>query len=174
MPFAEDINIEEYFDQYAEASALAEASAFPTVVTGPYRVQVTKYAGKKFPNDPRPFATLYVTIQDEAGSRKLSSAFADVSWLMGRDQGGRPDRGFKLWNEMTRALYPDLNAEERAKKDVGTVLKDVQTYPMQAFVLEKFKVGEKWVTAKTTEEAAQYRSAGSRVINTVANFSRLR
>lgn len=179
---AKTFNIEEMFDQFAEASALAEASAYPTVSTGAYRVQVQKVEGKEFANEPgRPYAHMQVAIYDEGGQKKLSTAFVDASWVMKRDDYGKPDRGFKYWDQITKALYPDLNPEERSKKDVGTVLKDVQTYPMSAFILEKFKVKkqdgtEKWTSVKSTEQdlAVEYRKAGFRAINTISNFSLLK
>ena len=167
-------NIEDHFGEFAKAGALAEAAAYPTVPTGPYRVQVTKYDGKKFDNDPRPYAHLTVSIQDETGTKKLSTAFVDVTWIEGRTEEGKLDRGIKFWEQITRALYPDLNAVERAAKDVGTVLNDVKQYPLSAYVMEKFKVGEKWVTTKVVEEAKGYRESGARVINTISNFQALR
>ena len=174
----EQIDLEQYFDQFASASALAEASSFPTVSTGAYRLQVMKYDGKQFEWDTRPFAHLTVAVQDDSGTRKMATVFTDVTWLEGRGNDGKLDRGFKLWNQLTRALYPEMTAEERSQKDVGTVLNDAKSYPVSGFVTEKFQVemeGKKrWVTAKTTDEAASYRSQGARVGNFVANFAPLR
>lgn len=174
----ETFDIEQSFGEFANASALAEASAFKTVKTGPYRVQVTKAEGKKFDNDPRKFANLTVAIMDETGQKKLSTAWVDVTWEEKRDQDGKLDRGFQLWNQLTRALYPDLNPADRSKKDVGTVLNDAKMYPVNSWVMEKFRVEQpdgkvKWIAPKTDEEAVQYRSLGGKVINTVSNFSKL-
>lgn len=175
------IPLEQYFDAFASASALAEANAFPTVSTGAYRVQVSKWEGKKVADDPRPFAHFTVGIYDEHGTKKLGTTFVDATWIEGRDQYGKLDRGFKYWADLTKALYPEASPDERSKKDVGTVLSDAIAFPLGAFVLEKFKVVDgtgqgKWTTVKSTEAevAKEYRSAGFRAINTISNFSPLR
>lgn len=173
----ETFDIEQSFGEFAAASALAEASAFKTVRTGPYRVQVTKVEGKKFDNDTRPYANMTVAIMDETGQKKLSTAWVDVTWVERRDQEGKLDRSFQLWNQLTRALYPDLNASERAMKDVGTVLGDAKVYPLNSWVMEKFRVEQpdgkvRWIAPKSDDEAKQYRTLGGKVINTISNFSK--
>ena len=167
-------NIEDSFGEFAKAGALAEASAFPTVQTGPYRLQITKSEGKKFDGDPRPYAHLTVSVMNEDGAKRLSTAWVDATWVEGRDAKGDLDRGFRYWDELTRALYPDLKAYERADKDVGTVLADAKLYPISGFVVEKFKVAGAWVKAKTADDRAKYKGSAEKVINTVSNFRPLK
>lgn len=176
MPKA--IEIEQYFDEFASASALAEAGAFPTVEEGRYRLQVTKYEGKQFDDDPRPHAHLTIAVQDDQGFRKQATVFTDVTWVEGRDGTGKLDRRFKQWEQLTRALYPGTNAEERSAKDVGTVLKDAIQYPVSGYVTERFRVPQadgtvRWTSAKSQDEKLQYRTAGHKVSNFVANFAPL-
>ena len=170
-------NIEERFNEFASASASAEASAFPTVETNPYRLQVTKYEGKEF-ND-HPYAHLTVSVQNEDGSRKLATVFADITWVEKRYPDGKLIKEFKLYDQLTRALYPDLTVEQRTQKDLGQVLADATAYPVSGFVTEKFQTidaegKKKWVSPKTADEKVGYRSKGFKAGNFIANFSQLR
>lgn len=176
MPKA--IEIEQYFEEFASASALAEAGAFPTVEEGKYRLQVTKYDGKQFDNDPRPYAHLTIAVQDEQGLKKQATVFTDITWIAGRDGAGKLDRGFRLYEQLTRALYPGTTAEDRSTKDVGTVLNDAIQYPVSGYVTERFRVPQadgtmRWTSVKSQDEKLQYRTAGHKVANFVANFAPL-
>lgn len=169
------VDLEQYFNAFADSGAMTEAGAFPTVGAGVYRLQVTKQEGRL--KGERPIVHLTVSVQDDMGTRKLSTLFTDVAWIHSRNAEGKLDYEFKRYEQLTKALYPERSAVERAATSLGEVLSNALKYPIKGFVTERFKTpdgsgGVKWVNANNVEEAASYRKMGYPSMNGVANFSK--
>lgn len=174
----ETIDLEQYFDEFAEAGAMAEAqaSSFKTTPAGVYRLQVMKREGRKA-KAGFPVAHLTIAIYSEDGSKRLGTTFTDVVWKKYTDSDGNIVREFQRWEQLTRALYPDKSADERNTIPMGEVLADAEKYPVKGYVTERFLIpdgsgGGKWTPTRTTDEADSYRKAGYKALNGVANFSR--
>lgn len=173
-PDIKDIDLEAYFDESAAPGSFEEARAFPTVSPGVYRLQVTRSEGKAVAE--RPTAVLYITVTDEMGQRKLASTRTDISWVPQRNAEGKLDQMYKRYEQLVRALYPERSDAERERMKLREILDDTVKFPLKGYVTEKFRVpqpdgGIRWLSAKTPDEAKEFRQAGYRVINGVANFT---
>lgn len=192
-------DVESYFNEFADASAMAEASRFKTVPTGTYQLQVTKREGRYYElkagrngefwsgvftdtTDVNPQwrkgVKLSASVLNEEG-KKLATTNIEASWEAKRDpQSGKLDKLFNKWEQLTRALYPNLKPEERAAKSTGDVLNALSQYPVKAYITESFQVpgvdgSTKWTTPKSDEEAKTFREAGYKVANFVVNISKV-
>lgn len=199
MPGPVTFDVESYFNEFADSSAMAEASRFKTVPTGSYQLQVTKREGRYYElkagrngefwsgvfsdatevnPDWRKGVKLTAAVTNGEG-KKLSTVNIEASWEAKRDpQSGKLDKLFNKWEQLTRALYPNLKAEERAQKSTGDVLQALNQFPVKAYITETFQVpavdgSNKWITPATDEEAKQYREAGYKVANFVVNISKV-
>ena len=200
-PSPVSFNVEEYFNEFADSSAMAEAARFKTVPTGSYQAQVTKQEGRYFElKTAKNGGEYWGPVFGEGGetvnptwrkgvqltadisngtSKKLSTIRIEASWEAKRDpKNGKLDRLFNKWEQLTRALYPNLKPEERAQKSSGDVLTAVSQYPVKVYITESFQVpamdgSNKWVTPTTEDELKTYREAGYKVANFTQNISKV-
>ena len=192
-------DVESYFNEFADASAMAEASRFKTVPTGTYKLQVTKREGRYYelkagrngefwsavfgettevnPNWRKGVKLTASVLGEE--DKKLATTNIEASWEAKRDpSNGKLDKLFNKWEQLTRALYPNLKPEERAQKSTGDVLQGVSQYPVKAYITESFQIpgvdgSMRWTTPKNDEEAKTFREAGYKVSNFVVNISKI-
>lgn len=198
MPQPVTFNVENYFESFADKSAMEEAARFRTIPTGTYRMQVTKHEGIYLEYDPRGFWKRVFADDHEVKpgwrpgvrltgsifktddpSKKLRVMRIDASWDAKRDgKTGEYDKFFKRWEQLTRALFPQLKPEERAQKPVGEVIKALMLYPVGVYVSEAFQVpaidgSNEWKTPKTSEEVKQYKEAGYKAENFIQNVTKV-
>ena len=181
---SENTPIEQFFAEKAASSSnvVAEANRFRTAPTGSYTLQATTIEGKVWTNETNVRKGAHLTVSILKGGKKIATAFSDVSWQEVRTQKGSLDNKSKLWLQYTRALFPDLKADELAALTTGEVIKAMQSYPVSGYVAEQFVVAAtaedkargyfldtKKVTAKTEEDEKLYREQGSKVVNTIMN-----
>lgn len=193
-------DVESYFSEFADASAMAEASRFKTIPSGSYTAQVTKREGQYFelktskaggeywgpvftdsadvnPNW-RKGVKLTADVSNGDG-KKLSTIRIEASWEAKRDpKSGKLDKLFTRWEQLTRALYPNMKPEERAQKNTGDVLSAVAQYPIKVYVTESFQVPAmdgslKWTSPSNDEEIKQYREAGYKVANFIQSVGKV-
>ena len=173
----ETFNLEEYFNEFADAGAMAEASRFRTLPTGSYPIQIKKHEGTKFNGSDRLIVHFTADALNENG-KKAATVFFNATWIPEKNDKGELDRVFKLWEQLTRALFPELKAEERSKKSVGEVINAAMSYPVKAYITESYHVpaidgSKKWTTPRTAEEVVQYKTAGYEARNYVQNIGRV-
>ena len=199
MPSPVVFDVEEYFSNFASASAMAEASRFKTIPTGSYTAQVTKREGRYFEEkdsknggkywsavfsdsaevNPNWRKGVQVTADVSNGDgKKLSTIRIEASWEDKRDARGKLDQLFTRWDQLTRAMFPGLKSKEGEQKSTGEVLTALTQYPIKVFVTESFKVpamdgSTKWTSAQNEEQAKQFREAGYEVRNFVQSVSKL-
>jgi hypothetical protein len=175
MPSVETFNLEEYFNDFADRSAVLESNRFKTVPTGRYTLQVTKTEGRKY-SDNRPLVHCTATIYGE-GEKKLGTVFFDMSWVPARDKKGNLDSRFRLWTQAVKAMFPDLSPDEQASKPIGDVLNAIVKYPMKAFISESFQVTEdgvqRWSSPRSDEETVDYKTKGYESRNFVQSLSKV-
>lgn len=176
MPGVENFDIEQAFNEYASATALAEAGRYKTLPTSEYTIQIVKIEGKKFPGEDRPLA--HATAQVLIDGVKRGTVFFDMSWVEKRNASGKLDGAFNKYAQAAKAMFPELSPEERASKPVGEVLKMVQQYPLRAYITESYRVPQsdgslKWTTPRTEEEATALRTTGAEVRNFVQNLGKV-
>ena len=196
MPNPVTFQIEDYFNEFADQSAMAEAARFKTIPTGSYQLQATKYEGRYFSLNPKGY---WGPVFDESGAvdpnwrkgvrlsavvnnnegKKISTINIEASWEAKRDaQSGEYDKLFRRWEQLTRAVYPNLKPEERGAKGTGEVLTMLTQYPIKAYITESFQVpaidgSTKWVSAKSDEETRQFREAGYKSANFIQSISKV-
>ena len=199
MPSPVTFQVEEYFNEFASDSAMAEAARFKTVPTGSYKAQVTKYEGRYFEqkdgknggkywspvfsDDTTPKPEWRKGVQVTADlfndeGKKITTQRVEASWEDKRDDKGNLDKLFKQWEQLTKAVFPNLKAAEGEKKSTGEVLSTLTQYPVKFFVTESFKTvavdgSTKWATASNDEESKTYREAGYDVRNFIQRITKL-
>ena len=172
----EVFDLQQAFNEFADAAVMAEATAFKTFPTGAYTLQITKAEGQVFNGDARKYAHFTADVLDN-GQRK-GTVFFNASWEpRRRDADGKLDGDTNRWSELTRELFPTLSVEDRAKVSVAEVAAQAVKYPVRASVTESFHIMQpdgklKWITARTPEEAAQYRKSGAEARNFVQHILR--
>jgi len=176
MPPVETFDIDQAFNEFASATAVEEANRFRTLPTGNYTIQVTNVIGQKFPGDDRPLAHMRADVLIDGVKR--GTVFFNASWIERRDSTGKLDMNFNRWAQILRVLYPDLDTVARAAKTVGEVSKDVQLYPLRAYITESFKVQRAdgtmgYTTPRTEEELKALRATGAEARNMVMNLSKV-
>jgi hypothetical protein len=195
-PQAALFNIDSYFDEFADASAMAEATRFKTIPTGSYTGQVTKRDGQYFESKAGNYGEYWSAVFNDSDEvnpnwrkgvrlsadlsngdgKRLSMIRIEASWEAKRDlKTGKLDKLFTRWNQLTRAMFP--NSKDEAKS-TGEVLTMLSQFPIKVFVTESFQVPaidgtKKWVSPKTDEEAKQYREAGYEAKNFVQSVGKL-
>ena len=199
MPTPVTFQVEDYFQEFADGSAMAEASRFKTVPAGSYKAQVTKREGQYFElkqgkkggeywsvvfsdsSEVKPEWRKGVRLSAEISNgegKKLSTIRIEASWEARRDSTtGKLDKLFTRWEQLTRALYPNLKPEERAQKSTGDVLTALSQYPVKVYITESFQVtavdgSTKWMNPVSDEEIKQFREAGYEARNFVQSVSK--
>lgn len=199
MPSPAVFDVESYFDEFANSSAMAEASRFRTIPTGSYTAQVTKREGRYFEEkdsknggkywslvfsdsaevNPNWRKGVQVTADVSNGDgKKLSTIRIEASWEDKRNAKGELDQLFTRWDQLTRAMFPGLKSKEGEQKSTGEVFTALTQYPVKVSVTESFKVpamdgSTKWTTAQNEEQAKQFREAGYEVKNFIKSVSKL-
>ena len=201
MPTPMMFDVEESFNSFADASAMAEASRFKTIPSGSYQALVTKREGQYFElkqsknggseywgpvftdstevsPDWRKGVKLGADVTNAEG-KKLTTIRIEASWEAKRDlKSGKLDKLFTRWEQLVRAMYPNLKPEERAQKATGEVLTALSQYPVKVFLTESFQVpavdgSKKWVSPTNEEEAKTYREAGYEVRNFLQSVQKI-
>jgi hypothetical protein len=81
------------------------------------------------------------------------------------DKRGQPDRAYKLWGQVVRALGME-------KDSIGEVVNAISQYPLSTYVTESFKTPEGGRVARDKEQRATYRKAGFQPRNYVDSVSK--
>lgn len=191
-------NVEEYFGDFANKSALAEAERFKTVPTGSYKAQVTKREGRWFElkdgkNGGKYWSAVFsddTTVKPEwrkgvqltvdlfnEQDKKLSNIRIEASWEDKRDERtGKLDQLFNRWSQLKKAVFPNLSKDE--EKPVGEVFQALEQFPIKVRVSESYKTtaidgSTKWQTAENDEQAKQFREASYEPRNFVQAVTKL-
>ena len=173
MSDVEVVDLEQYFEEFADSTAMAEAAAFKTVPTGKYVAQISKQTGQKWPDEDRPTVRVKADLTNEGGV-KVGSTFFNLAWIPKRNAEGKLDKPFQLWEQLTRALYPGEKADDRSKKPVGQVLGDAMKYPITLYLTESVQdQSGKWSTPQDIEGVKAAREAGLKVTNFVQSISKV-
>ena len=179
-PFSEQIPMEELFEQYASATAIAEATAFRTVSPGEYNLHVTKMEPRRYTESDRGPARdvvrCTVAVTDDEGKRK-GNVFISASWQERRTAKGFLDGSTKLWGQMVKATYPDKNATDIATINVAQAMNDIPEIPMRGYISESFLVpngaGQSvWLSPDNPDQLTDFRSHGYKAQNFVRNVTR--
>lgn len=185
MVEAVSISPEELFATRATAAALAEANAFRTVPTNYYKAQGTKYDAKRgqaTEQHPKGRLTINAKADVYKEDKKIGSVSFFISNEVGRTRNGKLDREFRLYNQLARALYPELkNDTDLANISVGELMERFTQYPVGMFVTETFAsepdslTGVKsYVDAKTDAEAKELRERGWKPANYVQSIGKVK
>ena len=180
----ENTPIEQFFADKAASSSnvVREANAPRTVQTGSYTLQASKAEGKTWSNETNVREGVHFQLSVLKGERKVGTVFADMSWQEARYKNGNLDTKSKLWLQLIKATNPDLKPDEQANLTVQQVVDAATKYPFSGYVMEQYMVPAteddkangyymefKRKSAKTEDEAAEYRKAGYKVVNTLSN-----
>lgn len=185
MNDSQALSQEDLFSTYASASALAEANAFRTVPTNYYKAVGVKHDAKlsgpteQFPNG-RVIINARVELSRE--DKKAGSISMFLSPAVGRTKTGKLDREFRLYNQLVRALYPEItNEAEFAGISTGALLERFTQYPVGMFVTETFASepdgisgAKTYLDAKTDAEAAELRKKGWKANNYVQSVGKFK
>jgi hypothetical protein len=189
--------VEDYFQDFANKSALAEAERFKTVPTGSYTAQVTKREGRYFEqresknggkywaavfgddSTPKPEWRKGVQLTADVfngDGKKLSNIRIEASWEDKRDEAtGKLDQLFNRWSQLKKAVFPNMAKDEQ--KPIGEVFQALEQFPIRVRISESYKVtaidgSTKWTTAETEEMAKTFREAGYEPKNFVQAVSK--
>lgn len=186
MPFDNltPLTPEEMFEKRAQAAQFKEASEYPTIATGDYKVAGD--SGEAFVDkDPRvlqkyPSGRVIVKLKGTAytGEKREGKITCTVSPDMASGVGVKPDQKFKQWCQLVRVLFPDVAAAEQSQVNVTQVLERWTKYPVGMYITQTFSEpipndpdGKKaWYDARTPEEVAEHRAAGRSANNFVKNI----
>ena len=198
MPQPVSFDIESYFSDFANKSALQEAERFKTVPTGSYKAQVTKREGRWFElkdgknggkywsvvfsddTTPKPEWRKGVQLTVDLFSvidKKIGNIRVEASWEDKRDEKtGKLDQLFTRWSQLKKAVFPNLSKDE--EKSIGEVFQALEQFPIKVRVSESYKViavdgSSKWTTAENEEMARTYREAGFEPRNFVQAVTKL-
>ena len=165
--------LESLYQQYTKDALVDESSAFPTVPTGRYTVQVDKR--EIFPDGDtrenptkalvgRQFASLSAPVQKEG--KKFGRVFIKVSWVERRGERGNLDKPSQHWGQL-------MNALASKGKSVGEVLELALQFPIDISVNEQY-IDESgvWHTISTNEQRAKAREDGQNLINVIQGISK--
>lgn len=149
------------FDQTTSSESVREAVAFPTVVSGAYRLEIqTKEITEGSDQSPWPGRFLIHVkshLFDKETGEKRKTEFFDISPIEMRTQTGRLDGPYQLWCQVAAAL--DMRG--RTNRDIFEAL---DTIPYNAYVVESFRVtddqGTRWKTPRNEDERTEYRKQG--------------
>ena len=200
MPGPVTFDVESYFGDFANKSALAEAERFKTVPTGSYKAQVTKHEGRYFEekdgknsgkywsavfSDEKPtdeqLAVWRKGVQVTAdlyndADKKIGNVRFEASWIDKRNDKGYLDQMFNRWSQLKKAVFPNLAKDE--EKSIGEVFAALDQFPIKIRVSESYKVtaidgSVKWTTAENDEMAKTFREAGYEPRNFVQAVTKL-
>jgi hypothetical protein len=186
MPYeATEVSQEELHALRASAASLAEANAFKTVPTNYYKAQGTKHEAKKGPateSHPQGRISFNGKADLYREDKRIGGVSLFVSPQVGRTRNGKLDREFRLYNQLARALYPEIKADtELAALDPVDVMDRFTQYPVGMFVTETFASepdslsGSKtYIDAKTDEEAKSLREKGWKPANYVQSVGKVK
>ena len=197
-------DVESYFNEFADSSAMAEATRFKTIPTGRYKAQVTKHEGLYFKlNTTKDGSREYwgavfqdgeATDSEKAAWRKgvkvsadvmnddgkkLSTVRIEASWEDKRDpKTGKLDQLFTRWEQLTRAMFPNLKSKDGERKSTGEVLQALSQYPIMVTLSESFKVVQpdgstKWNSPSDPDTIKDYRAAGYEVKNFIQGVGKV-
>ena len=181
----ENTPIEQFFADKAasSSSAVREANASRTVQTGSYTLLVSKAEGKTWSNETNVREGVHFTLSILKGEKKIGTVFTDMSWIEARFKNGNLDTKSKLWLQLVKATHSDLKPDEQANLTVQQVIDAATKYPFSGYVIEQYMVPAtdedkangyyaefKRKSAKTEDEAVEYRKAGYKVVNTLSNI----
>ena len=200
MPSPVTFQVEDYFQEFASESAMAEAARFKTIPSGRYKGQITKYEGRYFEekdskNGGKYWSAVfsdstevkpewrkgvqYTAELSNGEDKKLTTVRIEASWEDKRNAAtGKLDQLFSRWDQLTRAVFPNYKAGKDAQKPLGEVTAALMQFPVGVNITESFKVpaidgSTKWKTATNDEEAKEYRAAGYEVRNFVQGIGKL-
>lgn len=184
MPFDNltPLTPEEAFEKRAEAAQFKEASEYPTIATGDYKVQGD--SSEAFVDkDTRvlavyPSGRVILKLKGTAfiGSDRKGKISATVSPDMASGVGVKPDQKFRQWTQLVKVLFPDVAPAELSAVTVSQVMDRWTKYPVGMYITQTFSeptgVDNKknWFDAKTPEEVAEHRAAGRSANNFVKNI----
>ena len=198
MPSPAGFSVEDYFNEFADKSALAEAARFKTIPTGDYTAQVMKVEGRYFEKRDGKNGGQYwgIVFSDDAQvkaewrkgyqltldvlngeGKKFSNIRMEASWESHRDDKGGLDQLFTRWSQLGRAMFPNLKDDERATKSTGEVVASLKQYPVKLRITESYKTiamdgTSKWKGAENEEQAKEYREAGYEPKNFIKSVSK--
>lgn len=180
----ENTPIEAFFADRAASSegALREANASRTVPTGSYTLQATKAEGKVWSNETNKREGVHFTIAIKKGEKRIGTVFPDMSWVEVRTKKGELDGKSKLWLQLTKAVYPEMKANEVKELTVQQVIDAALKYPFSGYVMEQFVtpateedkasgwfMDTKKRSARTPEQTVEWTKAGYPKVNTLSN-----
>lgn len=179
------LSMEELFATRADAAALAEANAFRTVPTNYYKAQGTKHDAKRGPaTEQHPKGRISINAKADLyrEDKRVGGISLFISPDVGRTRNGKLDREFRLYNQLARALYPEIKSDaELASVNSGELLGRFEQYPVGMFVTETFASdpdslsGKKtYIDAKTDDEAKQLRERGWKPANYVQSVGKVK
>lgn len=179
------VSFEELHSTYAQASALAEANAFRTVPTNYYKAQGIKAEAVRKPSDEQfPQGRIIINGKVELfrEDKRVGTMGIFLSPNPGRTKTGKFDREFRLYNQLVRALYPDLKSDQDlAAVPASDLLERFQQYPVGMFVTETFASEPDGLTgaktyqdAKSDEEAKMLRERGWKPNNYVQSIGKFK
>lgn len=179
------VSPEELFNARASAQSLAEANAFKTVPTNYYKAQGKKFTAKRgaaTTQHPNGRMTVNCSADLYKDDKKVGSVNFFVSHEMGRTGSNKPDREFRLYNQLSRVLYPELKTDaELAEVNALDLMQRFEQYPIGLFVTETFSGEPDQVTgkkpyrdAKTEDEAKQLRGLGWKANNYVQSIGKVK
>lgn len=186
MPFDNQtpLSPEEMFEKRAQAAQFKEASEYPTIATGDYKV--TGDSGEAFlDKDPRvlvayPTGRVILKLKGTAyiGEDRKGKVSCTISPDMAQGVGVRPDQKFRQWCQLVKVLFPDVAAADQSQVNVSQVIERWTKYPVGMYITQTFSEpipgdpdGKKrWFDARTPEEVAEHRAAARSANNFVKNI----
>lgn len=174
------VSLEELHATHASAEALSEANQFRTVPTNYYRIQGTKYTAERSAKNNRLTLNLKADVYKE--DKRVGNVGFFVSPEIGRTAAGKLDREFRLYNQLSRVLFPELKTDaELAGVTVAQMVERFTQYPVGAYITETFSSepnpldGKKtYMDAKTDDDAKKYRELGWKPSNYVQSIGKLK
>lgn len=123
------------FGNYASTNMIQEATAFKTVKSGPYDIQINKVYEM---NTEEGFARVGATVVSEGQKRGM--VFFRLQWVAARGTTGKLKAGCKLYAQLLKALHPTATLDELSKISVEQLLDEAEKYPVSAFISEYYTV----------------------------------
>lgn len=166
----------DFLDQTTPADAIRDATAFPTVPTGRYRLEIQtkeiQTAGERSPWPGRMIVHCKVQLLDRETGDKKKTEFFDMSPVEYRNASGRLDGPYQLWCHAIKAL----GLTGASNRDVVAALDSI---PYDAWVREAFRVVDangqtSWRTPRNEEERSEYLNDGAEARNFVQSLKTLK
>lgn len=164
------------FGNFASTNMINEATAFKTVKSGTYDIQVNKTY--EF-NETEGFAR--VGGKAIAGGIPQGTVFFRLQWKEARGTTGKLKIGCRLYAQVLKALYPTKSVEELSHIDAKDVIADLEKFPVRAFISEYYSIpdatnqyGSRRTTPKTPEEVKAALEAGGTPKNEVLTITAIK